>query len=332
MGSLGLLTYTLNDLPAALPNLEQLRPYVTESIVIDSSTPDHVDRWRPEVERRGGRIVRVLPLCSSDLLRPFAVSEVRSDRVVEIDTDEAPTDAFLDRLGHLGDADAYVVPRYEAQLRMFTAQLRVYRPSALRFAGPSYGFPIVQGSVGTLDRREHLVHRADFAKYLDQRGRRERNFLQDSLQRPYTRAFFEDASTLRLRGVAVAPPGSHRLASPPDAPLGAPALETALLVRYLLDLAVRGGPSWARFQYRYDRAKQEYLRALPAEERALRTGAAEAIRRAGGLIPYLELDDAARVRRWTEAFDWTRTGPEVLRDLVRDRYRGSASSIGEGRE
>ncbi len=328
MRSLGLLTYTLNDLPAALPNLERLRPYVTESVVIDSSTPAHVDRWRPEVERLGGRIVRVLPLCSSDLLRPFAATEVRSDRVVEIDTDEEPTGALLDRLGRLGDADAYVVPRYEAQLRMFTAQLRVYRPSALRYVGPSYGFPNVQGTVETLDRREHLVHRADFTKYLEQRGRWERNFLQDSLQRPYTHAFFEDSLTLRLRGFALVPPGLHRLASPPEVPLGAAALEAALLFRYILDLTVRGGPSWARFQYRYDRAKLRYIRALPAEERALRTEAAEEIRRAGGLIRYLGLDDAGRIRRWTESFDWTRTGPEVLRELVRERYRDASKAFG----
>jgi hypothetical protein len=330
MTSLGFLTYTLNDLPAALPNLERLRPYVDESVVIDSSTPDHVERFRPDVERLGGRIVRVVPLCSSDLLRPFAITEVRSDRVVEIDTDEEPTPALLDRLGRLGDADAYVVPRYEAQLDMYTSQLRVYRPSALRFEGPSYGFPHVAGAVGSFARREHLVHRADYTRYLHERGRWERNFLQDSLQRPYTRTFFEDAMSLRLGGSVLRPPGVRWIAEPADAPLGPAALEAALLVRYLFDATIRGGRSWARFQYRYDRAKQVYLRSLTDDERALRRGAAEEIRRAGGLIRYLELDDASRLRQLTAGFNWNRTGPELLRRLVIDRYHDDAMGIARG--
>lgn len=321
MPSLTYLTFTLNDLPSVLPNLERLAAVVDESVVVDSSHPDHVRRWEGEVTRRGGRIVRVLPLCASDLLRPFAIAHVRSERVIELDSDEEPSPGLVDRLRHPGERDAYVVPRYEIQLRAFTAHLRLYRPATLRFVGPSCAFPQVEGSLGALHRNEHILHHANYQGYFAERGRPERYLFLEAIQRPYTREYLQEAATVRLEKRRIVPFWLERLLGDLDVPLGDAGIELGLLLRFVQDALLRGGWQWARFQRRYELAKRAYIGALDPADRAAQYRLATEIRRAGGLIQYLRLTDVDRLARLTSEFDWTHSGPEVLQRLLAERQK-----------
>lgn len=317
--SLGVLLYTRNDGDGVLRHLETLRSIADEIVVVDSSAPENRARLAAELQAPRERVIAAPPLGNVDLLRPFGVSRMTSDRVLLLDSDEEISEPLRRRVRDLDGADAYVLPRWETGLRGFTHHMRLVRRTRIRFFGPSCGFPQVLGTTQVLPRPLHLVHHVPSGReFWSSRDRERRYLLSDLLERPFDGDFLARQLHVWPRpgpiGPASARAASARESSPPARWFGlvvdgARALlttQSAGLVRLRIEEGLRRIRSWE---------------SLSDSERSWYLATSSDVRSAGGLARYLGLDDPAYVERLNSAFDGTADGPGVLRFLVESRSR-----------
>ena len=334
MATSALLMFNLDEAEGILRNVRRLRSAVDEVVVVDSSSPEGYHRLLAAVEPYAVCVHRVLPLGHVDPLRPFGVSKVKSDRVLLLDADEEPSPALVADLRDLAEHDAYVVPRYEEELRAYTFHLRLFRRDAVRYRGRSFDFPEVHGSVGRLDRAHAILHHARFDTYFTDKSRARRYFTVENYERPFNGRYLADALSL--------PVGERRLRLPvavqgPDGPLSPAVVRTVIELELVRDLLVGRGLRAARFNRRYALAKAAFLEGLPEEDRRRVAAIAAEIQCAGGLFPYLGLADPSYVERLTATFAWDRPGLAVYEELLRVRHErgvpadriGAASSVAD---
>jgi hypothetical protein len=315
------LTFSRNDGDRVIGNIERLRAAVDEVVVIDSSDPEPARRLATEVEDRGGRVVRVLPLGNVDLLRPFGVAQVRSERTIYLDADERPSQGLVEGIPTLDRADAYVLPRRERSLGATSQHLRIFRNAAIRYRGPSFLFPEVAGNVAPAPEGVYLDHDAIYDRYFEARRERYGAILTTEwVERPFDRSYVWNA----LRPRSMARPRGSSEADSPRAGGGVLSVPAIVLGSELIGVreTVEGrSVRWGRFLRDYERRKASEWARLPDEEKARWRVIAHEVRIAGGLREYLGLDDPAYVEQLTRGFGWDRGGPEVLRELVDHRHR-----------
>lgn len=319
--SVALLMFNLEDHEGILRNLRSLRSAVDEIVIVDSSSPESSERLRGPVEDLDGRIVRALPMGFVDPLRPFGVEQVKSRYVFLLDADEEASAPLKSRLRSLDDREAYVVPRFEAELSSYTYHLRLFRPDAVHYAGRSFDFPEVAGTTGWLDKSHGIIHRARYRTFFHDKSRVERYLTVENVERPFTRNYLQEAMTVRLRdrSFSLARPGGHRPGS--TSPVSPVLTRLAIGIEFLRDLAVGRGIRAASFGRRYARAKWKFLCELPESAREELLAIAREIDREGGLFPYLGLSEPAYVERLTAGFRWDMRGIDVYRRLLRHRHR-----------
>lgn len=164
--SVGLLTFSRDNVEDVLELVRDLRSEVDEVLVVDSSSPDSWDRIDRGIAAMDAVRVRVLPTGYMDLLLPFGVHELRSEWVLRLDPDERPSRGLLDRLGRLGDSDGFVIPRWEVSWKAYTHHLRLFRKSRFGTPSPAYGFPEISGRLDRLPRSECVIHRRSYGTKL----------------------------------------------------------------------------------------------------------------------------------------------------------------------
>ncbi|MCI4320861.1 MAG: hypothetical protein L3K18_00390 [Thermoplasmata archaeon] len=316
-----LLLFTRNDLPAAWEQIRSLAGSVDEVVVVDSSDPREWEATRGSAPTAVPvHVSRVLPTGYADVFHPYGVAHVSSEWTLRLDTDEDVSDALLARLRSLGAEDAYLVPRWEAQLRTITLQLRLFRTAAYAPAAPAYAHPRIRGTVRVLPRAERIVHRADFRDYSAGGGRARRYVGVESYERP----FAEEA-----RSAGSAGPGTAS-DSVPSADGGVrprtlrPLSPVAARVRLGAE-TVRNGlstlsPRSARFIWSYGMVRLRYEESLPPGDREARLRIAADIRAHESMTRYLGFDDIPYVDRLSQSWDWTADGPTLLERLLRYRY------------
>lgn len=180
--SLGFLTFSRNDVEAVIRSIHSLRASVDEIVVVDSSYPAERAQLVAEVRAPRERVVLAPPLGNVDLLRPFGLSNMTTDRVLQLDSDESLSPPLFEALRGLDSDDAYVIPRWEGGVRGFTHHMRLYRRRSVRYRGRSHAFPEVRGTTRTLPRGKCIIHDLPPAQqYWDSGDRRRRYLLSDSL-------------------------------------------------------------------------------------------------------------------------------------------------------
>ncbi len=317
MTTFGLLMFNLDETPGIVRNAACMRSLVDEIVVIDNSSPESHRALVSAVEPYGAKVYRALPLGYADALRAFGVSQVSADYVLQLDADEELSPRLAEDLRRLTDHDAYVVPRYEIGLRSYTYHMRLFRRAAARFAGRSYDFPEVHGTVGYLPREWSILHHARFDTYFSDKSRARRYFTVESYERPFTPGYLAEAFSLRIGSRSVRLPF---LPTDPDRPLSPAAIQAAVEVEFFRDLLMGRGSRAARFNRRYAQGKAAFIRGLSPSDRARISAIAREMRAAGGLYPYLNLSDPAYVGRLTSSFAWDRAGIEVYEELLRYRH------------
>ncbi len=316
-----LLIFTRNDLDAAVSKIHDYASCFDSVVVVDSSDPEHASSHSCAIAGSGASLHRAIPLGGPDLLRPFAASVIRTERVLELDTDESISDYLLE---HMHDLDIYAacsIARLERELNTYKRLLRLYDPGRIKFTGPSFSFPSVEGQVGFPDKRFCIIHNTSFVDYLESRSRRERHFMVESLERPFTRQYLVDSLALRLGRIRIRPPLASKLIGGGDKQLSDPAILLSLFVESLSELMMGGSPSWAIFRLKYGVEKLRYMADLPPEEATLRNSIAAQVRESGGLVRYLGLDSPATVRGLTESYDWKSDPQSVIAFLSLFRFR-----------
>ena len=310
LSSISLLVYSCRDTDRANALLDSVAGLFDEVHVVDSSPPAEYERFRA---RRTGSVAfhRVLPVGYVDLLRPYGLAQVRTDRVLVLDTDERLSEGLRAALPTLTGADGYVLPRHEVSLGAYTYHLRLFRPGRARYPAETWGFPAVRGPTATLDRSCALLHLADHGDYLARDDRAGRYLWVESIERPFTLGSGRAGAGTPLAW-------GRASGSNPEPEVLARLTEWWAAARTLLR---SGRPALARFQRQYDRRRREYFYHLPAEEQAQRIRLRDEIRGAGGLVAYLGFDRPPYVDALTSEFGWDREGPEVLRRLIAYRLR-----------
>jgi len=316
--TLGLLTYSRNDVDGVLRNVRLLRPLVDEVVVVDSSLPPQRTALSRELRPPEERICPVPPLGVGDLLRPFGVARMSTDRVLQLDSDEVLSPELLSSLPRLLESEAYVVPRLEVGTRGFTYHMRLFRRTCVEYLGPSCGFPRVRGRTDVLPRRLHILHHAPRGRhYWSEGDRRRRYLLSDLLERPYDRRYLRRTLGLEARGPRAesqdnTEAGGYR-------PLSDVAVAFSLLVEAGRALLTTASPGIARMGIEQGRERIAFWNRLTSEEKSWVADTSQGVREAGGLVQFLGLDEAAYVERLNEAFDATVDGPSLLGFLLHVR-------------
>ena len=250
--SVGLLVFSRNDLDSALRLLRASKPHVDELVLLDSSDPSVIEARRAPLEELGARVVRALPTGYIDVLRPFGASQMRSDWIFQLDTDETPRPELWAELRNLAKAPVggYVLPRHEASLGATSRHLRLYRREGLAWPSASYGYPNVRGPVVELRPPLSIEHASDPTKYLDEGRRATRYLWIEAYERPLDGQYLWDTLVLTRNGTEVRPPGLGWLASDRDRTLSGPAARLTLFAEAVRHAATDRSFASARFHYR----------------------------------------------------------------------------------
>ncbi len=317
MTTLALLMFNRDETEGTARNIARLRAVVDEVVVVDSSSPTGNLELRAAVEPLGAHVYRALPLGHPEPLRPFGVSKVTADYIFLLDADEEPSPGLVEQLRKLTEHKAYVIPRFEVELHGFTHHLRLFRRDAVHFAGRSFDFPVVEGTVGHLDRAHAILHHAHMDTYFSDKSRAKRYFVVENYERPFTRRYLTEALSLRT--------GTRTLPFPlprrdPDRPLSPPAVRAVIEIEFARDLLLGRGIRAAAFNRRYSLGKASFLLSLPEAERVRVAEIARDLQRAGGLFPFLDFANPEYVDRLTASFAWDRSGLEVYEDLLAYRH------------
>jgi len=319
--SVALVIFCLDEVERVLVSISSMLGIVDEMVVIDSSPPIEHGRLLHRTKTSGVKIYHVVPIGFPEPLRPFGLSKVDSDYALILDADEEITDPLKDDLRDLNEFEAYVLPRLEAGLGSYTFHLRLLRPSAVGFSKRSFDFPDVRGRIGRLGKSHRIVHHADFANYLSDKGREERYFAIENAERPFTRQYLQEALTIRLGNRSVSLDFASRLGERPDAPLSHEMTRGAVEIEFIRDLVLGKSLRAASFNRRYSLEKERFLLGLSNAERDFFRAAARGIRESGGIFPYLGFADPTYVERLTDSFNWELSGAEVYKRLLRYRLR-----------
>ncbi len=319
--SVALLMFNLNEPDGIVRNLRSMRGIVDETVIIDSSPPVDHEHLVRLTSAYSAKVYHVLPLGFPEPLRPFGTSKVESDYALILDADEEPSGRLKSDLRELDSYDAYVVPRFEEQLRSYTFHLRLFRPGAVRYCKRSFDFPEVDGRIGHLDKSRHIIHHASYGHYFEDKSRAERYFTIENVERPFNRRYLQEALTVRFGGRSVSFPSEHRLDKSPDTPLSGPTVRGAVEMEFLRDLLLGKGLRASSFNRRYSLRKWRFLQELPDPDRIFLWAVAKDVQRSGGLFAYLGIDNPAYVEELTASFRWNLRGIDIYRNLLRYRYK-----------
>ncbi|MCI4331818.1 MAG: hypothetical protein L3K19_08270 [Thermoplasmata archaeon] len=312
-----LLTFSCNDGDAVVANIDRLRSAIDEVVVIDSSDSPRHAALREAVERRGGRVVRVLPLGNGELFRPFGITQVQSGRTLWMDADERPSSGLIQNLRSLTGSDAYILTRLELSLHAETRHLRIFRTAAVGPRGLSYRYPPVSGSLASAPSSVYLEHDADFRTYLGVRRPRYRS--TEWAERPFTSTYLRSAFTGADRREV--PSGSSPLlAVPMDPPLSMGGVRLAVEIHAARETLSYRSVRFGRFRRSYEIARAREWARMTAAERSSWLSIASEVQAAGGLPSYLGLTEAEYVIELSRGFGWDREGPAVLSELIRYRH------------
>lgn len=311
--------YSRNDVDGVLRNVRTLRPSIAEVVVVDSSDPPQRARLAEGLRPPGERICPAPPLGNIDLLRPYGLAQMSTDRVLQLDADEVPSPALVAHLSELDAAEAYVLPRWEEGARGYTYHLRLVRRTHVRYAGPSYGFPQVDGTTTVLARPFRLVHSAaPGERYWSDGDRRRRYLPSDLLERPYDRRYLR--RTVRGRaGPADPAPDPARPRSEP--PLSPGATRLVLWIEAARSFLTSGSWGIARMRLEQGRQRRIFWERLTSDQQRWFTDTAPSVRTAGGLVGFLGFDDVAYVERLSRTFGPEIDGPSLLDFLLHERSR-----------
>ncbi len=269
MGSatVALLTFNRNDSRATVELVRRLTGHVDEVVVIDSSEEAGWTDLLGGLRFPRERAVRSIPTGYADLLQPLGVAEVSSEWVFYCDPDEDPSPGLLGRLEHLDGADAFVVPRWERAVGAYTPHLRLFRKAAFLPPDPAYAFPTIRGTTRKLPRSERLVHRRDYRSALE--GDYATRVMDlESFERPVDNRWIRSVLSGSIGRRADPTPG-HRVHQR-ERPVSEPAAALAAGLISIRELAKSGSPAWAKFQWRYHRARAWFQNQLPLDERRRR--------------------------------------------------------------
>jgi hypothetical protein len=317
MDRITLLMFHRDDPQGVVRAIRQLRSVCEEIVVIDSSSVEGRQSLARATEGTPTRILRALPLGCTEPLRPYAHAVVDSPWVFSVDTDEEVSPELAQRLPSLPETWAgYAVPRFERAFNSVTWHVRLYRPDKLRYAGWIHEDPKPLGPVGRLAPEERLIHWADYARYLENGGRRSSYPIIESLERPFTaeslRAEFDGRWLGRVAGHGEAALSRSRAA--------------LFLAAWYASQWLPGSSPWRRrlhrrYFLRYLRGRYRHFYGLPESDRREATDLAQELRAAGGPTPYLGFEDPRRIDRLTATVPDDVPGGEILRSLLLYRHR-----------
>lgn len=320
MSTLALLVFHRNQRPGLQRLISTLGPVVDEILIVDSSDPPEFEGLEAELGSESVRFVRALPLACTEPLRPWAMAQLSSDRVLALDCDEEPSAELVAAVRDLDSTDAYLIPRYEQSIRAYSDQLRLYRRGAVRYSGTIHESPEVLGLVGRLSPPLQILHHADYRRYLDGTDARRSGYLRvEAYVRPFRATQLRKEYTGRLariltrrRDDGVGPVVAHLLAA------------SHRVRRYNPRNGIRGNYLTGKYLAAYVRSRYRFFRSLPPDERQRAADIAGEAERAGGVVRYLEFDRPGYLEGLTRSFSWDRDGALVFTDLLRYRHAHGA--------
>ena len=313
--SLELLVFSCNNPGAVRALLEASQNHVDTTLVVDSSDPPrHRELLGLLKDLPLVRTMRAIPLGLPEPLQSFAHAQLTAEWALRLDTDERlPEGAWTHVRKAMADPRyrAYVLPRRELPSRSFSFHLRLFHWASTRFGREGYGFPEVSGDIGRFPRSLAIEHHPSDPRYPGDPAHVRSNSFLDSYLRPLDSTYLRRALGL---AEGTSPGGA-------TTPLNAPAVRVLAWMEWLRHVLTTGSTHWPTWNLRYTMAYLAYVQTLPPGERERRFSIAADIRRAGGIGPYLGLDDPSYVETLTRTFSWDLSGPELLGKLLAFRYQ-----------
>lgn len=152
-----LLIFTLNSEKDAIEIFNQTHRFIGEAVIIDSSDSEKFIKLQKSFEGTNAKLFHTIPLGYPDPLRSYALSKIQSEWVLYIDSDERPSNALLEKTLHLGEEDAYYVPRKEIR-GYYTEHIRLFRKNNVYYSGIIHETASVKGKLSYLDLSQCLFH------------------------------------------------------------------------------------------------------------------------------------------------------------------------------
>jgi glycosyltransferase involved in cell wall biosynthesis len=305
-----LLIFEMNEVDRIISGLRLLESHFDEAVVLDSSSPDEYTRLVHSVTA-GTRVYHVPPLGYPDLLRPYAFSKINSEYVLILDADESLSDELVRDLPRLKEYDGYWIPRIDVPRSRTSFHLRLFKKQKYVFDGYIHEMSRVKGNLGRLPRSHCIVHHT------------ETEHLRKRLTRYLEIELFERPE----------PAVVGKFLSPSARSM--PVFFVPLYVLRDATYALHNPTGWAysasdTMRYIVEKYRNPYRQSR--ERRNLAVSISRQMRRAGGPIRYLGLDDPKLVESLGEYSERTKlTGVGLFIDLLTDRYvNGSMEKVREG--
>lgn len=165
---LTLLIFSRNDLSLVRELINELQPFVSEIVVIDSSNrADHIE-FRNWTNVKGKvRIFYVPPLGYPDLLRPYSFTKCKNDWILLMDADERLNNEAKRNLSNIigsDKAEVYGFYRFsglkggEKIDGARSVQIRLFNKNYLDEKGLMHKLPTSLGRYRVLPEKYHIIH------------------------------------------------------------------------------------------------------------------------------------------------------------------------------
>ena len=302
-GKFALLTFNRNENEKVIKNLNLLKDFVHEIVIIDSSSKESFEGLMSSAESLNCKIFHVLPLGYPEPLRSYALSKVSSDFVLYLDADETPSVALLRNLKSLTEYDAYIIRRKERE-GFITFQTRVYRKKAVTYKGTVHELPLVRGTTLLLDSSYYITH-GEYTFHNLRRG-----VEIEASVRPFPYRFFP-----------------RRLRSPIMFSLSRESLKDALkevftslwLLGVYLKYPGARDSRLLSLSHEYYSLCYEYFASMPLQDRVIALKIYSDFEKEG-VIKYLSLDDPTYVEKLSAKVGYREDAFDLFKELLHFKF------------
>ena len=193
--TLALLMFNLDRNDGIIRNINLLEGTVDEILIIDSSSSHSYLNLSAMVRGHDTvRVIRALPMGYPDPLRVFALTHIKSDFVLYLDSDEEPNPKLVEFLGKMkmeqNKASGFYILRYDSKQKYYEYTLRIFNRNSIEFKGIIHEPPVCNGKTQKLGKDIFIIHRNSDVEVLENKS----YMVLESYERPFTKLYLTTIS------------------------------------------------------------------------------------------------------------------------------------------
>jgi hypothetical protein len=340
MGHLSVLIFSRGDPDGLFELINDVYQIADEVVVVDSSYGIDRNRIEDMIGKKGLNKVKyfyVVPLGYPDPIRAYGLKKCSKGWVLLLDTDErlsGPLKEEIPKLIRAADWDGLIINRenYDAEGRPVSScdyQLRLFRKDKMKFTGIVHNVDRPMAGTRRLPDNHCIKHKTEiYSGRENEYTRKVRRYME-----------IESYTTRKAYGqfvkTAVVGPALSVYFTIKSAFSGARMDDEITPLEYLfLDFGrfvliclrhlsrLKMPPfGFLGGSLKYSREKLGYISSLPEGERRLRFRISQEIRKEGGVINYLNLDDEPTIMELNKTYSGDeKTGLDIFTGLLRERH------------